>query len=94
MNPNESVTVTHNEREHRFETEMDGHLAIAEYTLLGNLITFTHTIVPGAIEGQGVGAALAREALRFAEERNLQIIAQCAYIAAYMQRHGIRGEAA
>ncbi len=36
---------------HRFELVVDRHLSFSEYTLDGDVITFTHTIVPPALEG-------------------------------------------
>ena len=46
--------VRDNPAAHRFELVVDRHLAFSEYTLEGDVITFTHTLVPPAIEGRGV----------------------------------------
>jgi predicted GNAT family acetyltransferase len=77
-----------NREEHRFEADLgDGSLAIAAYNLLTNKIVFTHTEVPPAHEGKGIGGALARFALRSARERQLQVIPACTFFAAYIKRH-------
>lgn len=81
------VPVRHNEAENRFECEMDGHLAVAEYRLAADSITFTHTIVPGPLEGRGIGSALARCALDAARDRELKVVPQCAFIKTYIDRH-------
>jgi len=74
--------------EHRFETDLgDGSIGIAEYNLLQGKIVFTHTEVPTAHEGKGIGSALIRFALRSARERALQVIPICPFFAAYIQKH-------
>ena len=41
-----NIDVTHNPEEHRFELSVDGHLAVLDYMLTGNIIIFLHTEVP------------------------------------------------
>jgi len=73
---------------HRFELDLgDGTLAIAEYNLLRGKIVFTHTEVPPAHEGQGIGSALIRHALASARERGLQVIPICPFFATYIKKH-------
>ncbi|MEP7130777.1 MAG: GNAT family N-acetyltransferase [Sphingomicrobium sp.] len=73
---------------HRFEADIgDGSLAIAEYTLSAGKIMFTHTAVPPAHEGHGVGSALIRFALASARRRGLQVIPKCPFFAAYIKKH-------
>ena len=81
------IVVRDNPEARRFETTVNGHLAIAEYRLVDGGIMFTHTEVPEALEGQGVGSALARAGLRSARERQLQVLPVCTFFAAYIQRH-------
>jgi len=72
----------------RFEIDLgDGTMAIAEYRLHPGKIIFTHTEVPEAHEGQGIGSALVRFALRWARERDLKVVPVCPFFAAYIQRH-------
>lgn len=80
--------IVDNPQKHRFEADLgDGSFAIAEYNLLEHKIIFTHTEVPAAHEGQGIGSALIRHALRSARERGLQVIPICPFFAAYIKRH-------
>ena len=73
---------------HRFEIDLsDGSLAIAEYTLPAGKIMFTHTEVPPAHEGQGIGSALIRFGLASARERGLKVIPICPFFAAYIKKH-------
>lgn len=81
------VTVINNPEQHRFEATVDGHLAIAEYNLIRGGIVFTHTEVPQALEGRGVGSALVRAGLGYARENHLQVTPICPFFAAYMKKH-------
>jgi predicted GNAT family acetyltransferase len=77
-----------NPDQHRFELDLDdGTVAIAEYNLLRGKIVFTHTEVPSAHEGQGIGSALIRYALASARERDLQVIPICPFFASYIKKH-------
>jgi uncharacterized protein len=83
-----SPTVRDNPELRRFEIDLgDGSFAIAEYTRPEGKIVFTHTEVPPAHEGQGLGTALIRHALRSARERRLKVIPICPFFAAYFARH-------
>ena len=84
----DQLTVRDNPERHRFEINLgDGSFAIAEYTLPAGKIMFTHTEVPEAHEGQGLGTKLIRFALDAARERGLKVIPICPFFAAYMQEH-------
>ena len=81
-------TVRDNPEQHRFEIDLgDGSMAVAQYTLPAGKIMFTHTEVPPAHEGKGLGTMLIKFALAAARERGLQVIPICPLFAAYMQKH-------
>jgi len=83
-----ALPIRDNPERHRFEADLgDGSVAIAEYTLPAGKIAFTHTNVPPAHEGRGVGSALIRFALAAARERGLQVVPICPFFAAYIKRH-------
>lgn len=77
----------HNSGQKRFELHTGEHLALAEYIPAGTNIVFTHTEVPPALEGQGVGNRLAKHVLDYALENGLKIQPLCPFIAAYIRRH-------
>ena len=80
--------VRDNADKHRFEIDLgDGSFAIAEYTLPAGKIMFTHTEVPPAHEGKGLGSLLIRTALASARERGLQVIPICPFFTAYIKKH-------
>ena len=72
---------------HRFELEDGGDVAFAAYELHGDTITFTHTIVPEALEGHGVGSGLIGGALAQARERGLSVRPQCSFVRHYIETH-------
>ncbi|WP_311271106.1 GNAT family N-acetyltransferase [Sphingobium sp. WCS2017Hpa-17] len=79
--------VRNNEAEGRYELSVDGQMAIAAYDRREGALVFTHTQVPAALEGQGVGSRLIRAALVDARARNLKIVPLCEFVAAYIERH-------
>ncbi len=83
------VQVTLNEDEKRYEVRVDGELAGAAYfDAADDLIVFTHTEVDDAYEGQGVGSALAREALDdVRSDGRRKVVARCPFIKAWIDRH-------
>jgi len=73
--------------ESRFELDVDGHTAFAYYDFSPGVITFTHTDVPQALAGRGVGSQLAKGALDIARARKLKVVAQCPFMAGYIAKH-------
>jgi uncharacterized protein len=79
--------VVDNPAKSRFELDIDGHVAVAHYRLSPGVITFTHTEVPKALSGRGVGSMLARGALDHIRANGLKVVAQCEFIAGYLGKH-------
>lgn len=88
MDAPHDITVTDDAARHRFVVHVDGREAgIAFYRRLGDRLVFTHTEVDDEFAGQGVGSALAREALAAVRARGERIVPLCPFIAAYVERH-------
>ena len=85
--PRTEYAVRDNSELHRFEVDLGDSVAIAAYTLMTGKIMFTHTEVPVAHEGKGVGTALIRAGLAAARERGLKVIPTCPFFASYIKRH-------
>lgn len=81
------VQVTHNMNSGRFEVSAEGHLAALDYRLRNGRIVFTHTEVPSALEGRGIGSALARAGLEYARQSDLKVIPLCPFVRGYIERH-------
>jgi predicted GNAT family acetyltransferase len=86
------MAVRNNTASHRYELEVDGSLAKAWYRENGNVITFTHTDVPEALSGRGVGSALAKGALDAVRAAGKKVVAACPFIATYIKRHREYGD--
>ena len=85
---NPTYVVRDNAEKRRFEVDLgDGSFAIAEYRLRVGKIMFTHTEVPPAHEGQGIGTSLVRAGLKTARERGLKVVPICPFFAAYIKKH-------
>jgi len=80
-------TVRDNAAFARFELDADGGTAVMYYRLDPGGITLTHTEVPPALEGHGIGSALVRGVLDLARTRGLKVVVKCPFVAAYMGRH-------
>jgi hypothetical protein len=87
MGSDTSIDVVHNMAARRFQAEVAGHRAVSEYISLPDRIIFTHTGVPRALEGKGVGTALVKAGLEYAQAQGLQVVPLCPYVAGYMTRH-------
>jgi uncharacterized protein len=79
--------VINNPRGCRFETNVDGHVAVLNYQQDGRSITFLHTEVPQELAGRGVGSALANAGLKYACGQSLQVIPKCEFVASYLEKH-------
>jgi predicted GNAT family acetyltransferase len=79
--------ILHNKAESRFELAIEDQVSFIDYLLDNQIINFTHTWVPTPLEGRGIAASLAKYALNFAAENNLQVIPSCVYIRVYIDRH-------
>jgi uncharacterized protein len=76
-----------NKAHHRFELEVDGHLAKSFYEIENGVITFIHTEVPPELGGKGVGSRLIKGALDQVRGRDLKVIAECLFVKAYIEKH-------
>ncbi len=70
----------------RLEIELEGALSYAEYTLGEGTITFTHTLVPEAMRGRGIGTQLVQAGLAAAQAQHRGVIPQCSLFADYMRK--------
>ena len=87
MSNDQTIAVRDNPAESRYEAIVDGRVAMAQYRLAGDHITFIHTEVPVELEGRGIASQLARYALDDARRRGLRVIPICPFISAYIRRH-------
>ena len=80
-------TITHNTAKNRFETTIDGHTGYISYVVNGDTLIYDHTIVPSQLGGQGVGSALVKHALEYAQAEHKKVVPQCSFVAHYIDKH-------
>ena len=81
------LEVRQNAEAQRFEIDLGDDTAFVEYKIAGQNILLTHTEVPEAYEGRGIGSHLARHVLDYARTEGYRVQALCPFIAAYVERH-------
>lgn len=79
--------VRNNEERSRYELTVADSTALVTYDMREGKIALTHTEVPGAMSGQGVGSALAKGALDDIRAKGLKVLPICTFIGAYIKRH-------
>jgi len=81
------IIVRHNPKARRYEAEVDGRLAVAEYTRAGERIVFTHTFVPPELRRRGIAGQLVRNALEDVRLQRRRVVPACRYVAAFIRRN-------
>jgi len=77
-----------NTEANQYEFHVGNHIAKIEYIKTKNgEIYLTHTEVPVALEGQGIGSQLADKVLTDIEKQNLRLVPLCPFVAGYIQKH-------
>jgi predicted GNAT family acetyltransferase len=87
MSEGTAIAVVHNKPAQRFEAQVDGGLAVAEYVRAGDTVTFTHTFVPEQLRHRGIASAVAQAALDTARAEGWHVIPRCPFIAAFIAEH-------
>ncbi len=79
--------LVNNTRRKRYEMASGKALTIAEYIIAGEKIFLTHTEVPPELKGRGKASALVKAVLEDIAEKDLRLVPQCPFVAAYIRRH-------
>jgi predicted GNAT family acetyltransferase len=80
-------SVSDNPAQHRFELDVDGHIAASYYEKSDGVVTFVHTEVPAELGGKGIGSTLVRGALDQVRANGLKVVAQCPFVTAWIGKH-------
>lgn len=83
----DSTPVIHKESKDRFEIHVASLVAELTYVRHGNTILFTHTGVPAALEGNGLGSKLVQAGLKYARANKLKVQSICWFVTGYLRRH-------
>ena len=79
--------VVNNEARKRYELPVQGGIAVAYYEPRDGAIAFVHTVVPEHLRGQGLADSLIKGALADVRRHGLKVIAECPFVARYIERH-------
>lgn len=71
----------------RYELTVGDAVAVVTYNLNPPHLMITETLVPQALEGQGIASRLAKHVIADAKARGLLILPVCPFFAAYFQKH-------
>lgn len=87
MEDNNELVLKDNTDRKQFELSVEGFTARIEYMIMANKIFLTHTEVPRALEGKGVGSKIVKLAFEEIEKRGLKLIPLCPFVAKYLTKH-------
>ncbi len=71
----------------RFELDVNGVTAFANYKLGDGIVAINHTETPVEARGQGIASKLVAGALDIVRARGLKVIPRCAFVRAYVAKH-------
>ena len=71
----------------RFEMDVGGATAFANYRLAGGAVIITHTETPRALRGQGIASRLVEGALHLIQAKGDKVVAGCSFVVDYLEKH-------
>jgi predicted GNAT family acetyltransferase len=80
-------SVRDNTAQSRFELDVDGATAFANYRLTPQAVIITHTETPRALRGRGVATELVAGALQIIRGDGRKVVAGCSFVANYLHEH-------
>jgi hypothetical protein len=79
--------VVDNKTRSRFELDIDGGIAFANYRLTPQAVIITHTETPSNLRGRGIASELIRGALDLIRADGRKVIAGCGFVVDYLRKH-------
>ncbi|MEA2906786.1 MAG: uncharacterized protein QOI12_4173 [Alphaproteobacteria bacterium] len=80
-------SVHQNSARSRFELDVDGHVAFANYRIVDDVIAITHTEVPAALRERGVGSRLVLGAVEAARAQGRKVRPLCSFARFVITQH-------
>jgi uncharacterized protein len=80
-------SVRDNKSQRRFELDVEGTLAFANYRLAPGTVIITHSETPPALRGRGIASRLVRGALELIRADRLKVVAGCRFVVDYLDKH-------
>ncbi len=82
-----AASVRDNKAQNRFELDVEGAVAFANYRLAPGAVIITHTETPRALRGRGIASDLVQGALQLIRADRLKVVAGCGFVADYLRKH-------
>jgi predicted GNAT family acetyltransferase len=76
----------------RFEMNVEGGVAFANYRLTPSAVIITHTETPRALRGQGIASDLVKGALALIRADGLKVVGACGFVVDYLRKHPEYGD--
>ena len=86
------ATVRDNKALSRFELDVEGEVAFANYRLAPSAVIITHTETPRAMRGRGIASELVKGALALIRADGHKVIGACAFVVDYLRKHPEYGD--
>jgi predicted GNAT family acetyltransferase len=83
----EPATVRNNAALSRYELDVNGATAFANYRLAPGKVIITHTETPPALRGRGIASQLVQGSLEQIRANGLKVVAGCGFVVDYLQKH-------
>ena len=71
----------------RYELDVDGAIAFAEYRLAPGKVIITHNETPRALRSRGIASKLVQGALEQIRADGLKVVAGCGFVVDYLEKH-------
>jgi len=71
----------------RFELDVEGGPAFANYRRMPGTVIITHTETPRALRGRGIASQLVQGALELIRADGDQVVAGCGFVVDYLRKH-------
>jgi len=81
------VGVRDNKVQSRFELNVEGGVAFANYRLTPSAVIITHTETPRALRGHGIASQLVEGALALIRADGRKVIGACGFVVDYLRKH-------
>ena len=81
------ATVRDNKDKSRFELDLGGELAFANYRLTPSAVIITHTETPRSLRGRGIASELVEGALNLIRSDGRKVVAGCSFVVDYLRKH-------
>ena len=80
-------SVRDNKTKSRFELDVEGGVAFANYRLTPQAVIITHTETPRALRGRGIASELVKGSLDLIRADGHKVIAGCGFVVDYLRKH-------